>query len=70
MSVVKETCWVPQPLSQREWRPGDVRQEEEDGAMPQEAELESTTNGEKHGLNLQSQTALSAERETRHPKRV
>lgn len=38
--MVKGTCWVPQPISQREWRAGDVRQGEEDGATPQEAELE------------------------------
>lgn len=53
----KGTCWVPQPLSQREWRAEDVRQGEEEGAMPQEAEIERATNGKKHGLNLRSQTA-------------
>lgn len=53
----KGMCWVPQPLSQREWRAGDVRQGEEDGAMPQEAELERATNRKRHGLNLQSRIA-------------
>lgn len=51
---MKGLCQVPQPLSQREWRAGDVRQGEEDGATSQEAELERAANGEKHGLNLWS----------------
>ena len=48
----KGTCRVSQPLSQKEWRAGYVRQGEEEGAMPQEAELARATNGKKHGLNL------------------
>ena len=54
---LKGMCQVPQPLSQREWRAGDIRQGEEDGATSQEAELERAANGEKHGLNLWSRTA-------------
>lgn len=53
----KGTCRVPQPLSQRERRAGDVGQGEEDGATSQEAELERAANGEKHGFNLRSRTA-------------